>query len=166
MYVMKLPVLLMLCFWLVACASGNKSVVGGYLGLDTDVSVEFIVDADGNPDEQGLGSPLFVRMYELKNSTMMTKADFIDLYENDKKTIGTDLVGEVHRFKRLTPGENRIEKFVLSEETQYIALYAEFLDFRDSMFKLIIPVVTNNVFINSAVVRISGNQMMLDKPTN
>lgn len=162
----KLLVLTLLCFGLVACASGNKSVVGGYLGLDTDVSIRFIVDSDSNPDELGAGSPLFVRMYELKNQKMMLKADFIDLYEQDTKTIGADLVGEVHRLKRFRPGEDRVEKFVLDEKTKYIALYAEFSRFKDSKFKLVIPVVANNVFINTAVIRISGNQMILDQPTN
>ncbi|NNE62593.1 MAG: type VI secretion system lipoprotein TssJ [Gammaproteobacteria bacterium] len=159
-------ILAMACLWLVACASGNKSVVGGYFGLDTDVSIEFLVEADSNPDELGIGSPLFVRMYELKNAKMMQKADFIDLYEQDEKTIGADLVGDVHRLKRFKPGEDRVEKFVLGGETKYIALYAEFLQFKDSKFKLVIPVVANNVFINTAVIRISGNQMLLHQPVN
>ncbi|MCP4430341.1 MAG: type VI secretion system lipoprotein TssJ [Gammaproteobacteria bacterium] len=163
---MKLLGISLMSLWLCSCASGNKSVVGGYLGLDTDVSIEFVVDADSNPDELGIGSPLFVRMYELKNSKMMQKADFIDLYEQDIKTIGADLVGEVHRLKRLKPGENRVEKFVLDKKTQYIALYAEFLEFKDSKYKLIIPVVSNNVFINTAVIRISGNQMLLEQSAN
>ncbi len=60
---------------LVGCAS-NKSVVGGYLELDTDISIEFIVDSDSNPDELDIGSPLFVRMYELKSEKMMNKAEF------------------------------------------------------------------------------------------
>lgn len=154
------------CFGLIACATGNKSVVGGYLGLDTDVSIQFLVDSDSNPDELGIGSPLFVRMYELKSQEIMRKADFIDLYEQDAKTLGADLVGEVRRLKRFTPGEDRIEKFVLNEDTKYIALYAEFSSFKDSQFKLVIPVVTNNVFINKAIIRISGNQMILDQPTN
>lgn len=162
----KLLALTVACYWLVACASGNKSVVGGYFGLDTDVSIEFLVDADSNPDELGVGSPLFVRMYELSNPKMIQKADFIDLYEQDEKTIGADLVGDVHRLKRFKPGEGRVEKFVLDEKTKYIALYAEFLQFKDSKFKLVIPVVANNVFINTAVIRISGNQMLLHQPVN
>lgn len=162
----KLLALTAACLWLAACASGNKSVVGGYLGLDTDVSIRFLVDSDSNPDEFGVGSPLFVRMYELKNQKMMQKADFIDLYEQDVKTIGADLVGEVHRLKHFKPGEDRLEKFVLDKETKYIALYAEFLQFKDSKFKLVIPVVANNVFINTAIIRISGNQMLLDQPVN
>lgn len=150
---------------LIGCAS-NKSVVGGYLELDTDISIEFIVDADSNPDELDIGSPLFVRMYELKSAKMMNKADFIDLYENDKQTIGADMVGDVHRLKRLKPGENRTEQFVLDQKTQFIALYAEFLNFQDSKYKLVIPVVINNVFQNKAIIRISGNTMLLNQPAN
>ncbi len=150
---------------LAGCAS-NKSVVGGYLELDTDITIEFLIDADSNPDELNIGSPLFVRMYELKNAKMMNKADFIDLYENDKKTIGADLVGEVHRLKRFKPGENRTEHFVLDQNTQFIALYAEFLNFQNSKFKLVIPVVINNVFRNKAIIRVSGNTMFLSQAAN
>lgn len=150
---------------LVGCQS-DKSLVGGYFNLDTDLKMEFIVEAGINPDEQGVGSPLFLRMYQLKSTSMIEKADFIDLYEQDKKTLGADLVGEVQRLNRFKPGENRIEQFVLDQKTKYVALYAEFLDFKDSQFKLVIPVVTNNVFKNSAVIRISGNEILLNGASN
>jgi len=159
-YLSKLSFIVAISFVLLSCQS-NKSLVGGYLDLDTDITINFIVDSDSNPDEAGVGSPLFVRMYELKASKMMQKADFIDLYEQDKKTLGADMVGDVHRFKRFKPGENRTENFVLGQETQFIALYAEFLDFQESKFKLVIPVVVNNVFKNSIAVRISGNELAL-----
>ncbi len=150
---------------LAGCQS-DKSLVGGYFNLDTDLKMEFIVEAGINPDEQGVGSPLFLRMYQLKSSSMIDKADFIDLYEQDKKTLGADLVGEVQRLNRFKPGENRIELFVLDQKTKYVALYAEFLDFKESKFKLVIPVVTNNVFRNSAVIRISGNEILLNDASN
>lgn len=139
----------------------NKSMVGGLLNLDTDLKINFVVDGDINPDEQGQASPLFVRLYELKSTKMITKADFIDLFEQDKTTLGSDMIGDVHRLKRFKPGENRTERFVLDENTQYVALYAEFFDFKDSNFKLVVPVVTNNVFRNSAVIGISGNSITL-----
>jgi type VI secretion system protein VasD len=146
---------------LLAGCQSNKSLVGGYFEFDTDIEINFVIDADINPDEQGIPSPLFVRMYELKSTKMMKKADFISLYEKDKATLGADLVGEVHNLKRFKPGENRADDFVLDKKTQYVALYAEFLEFKDSKFKLVIPVVANNVFRNSVVIRISENQMSL-----
>jgi len=50
-----------------ACQSMNGAV-GGYFGLDTDLRIDFKVDADINPDELGKASPLFIRMYELQSS--------------------------------------------------------------------------------------------------
>lgn len=152
---------LLICIGLQGGCQSNKSMVGGLLNLDTDLKLNFVVDADINPDEQGQASPLFVRLYELKSTKMITKADFIDLFEQDKTLLGADLVGDVHRLKRFKPGEDRTEQFVLDKQTQYVALYAEFFDFKDSNFKLVVPVVTNNVFRNSAVIGISGNSIML-----
>ena len=157
---LSLAIFLLLLGLLNACQS-NKSVVGGLLDFDTDLKINFVVDADINPDEQGVASPLFVRMYQLKSPKQMTKADFIDLHERDKVTLGADMIGDVHRLKHFKPGEDRVELFVLDQKTQYVALYAEFLDFKDSKFKLVVPVVINNVFRNTAVVGISGNQMSL-----
>lgn len=147
--------------FLIGCQS-DKSTVGGYLSLDTDLTIEFLVDSDINPDELGTASPLFIRMYELKSRKMIKKADFIDIYEQDKKALGPDMI-TAHKLKRFTPGESRIEQFVLDPKTRYVALYAEFLNFRESKFKLVVPVVANNVFRNSAKIQVSGNEIILVK---
>lgn len=143
-----------------ACQSMNGAV-GGYFGLDTDLQVDFIVDADINPDELGKASPLFIRMYELQSKKMIKKADFIELYERDKEILGADMTAR-HKLKHFKPGEKRTEHFVLSPETRYVTLYGEFLDFKDSKYKLIIPVVANNVFRNSVVIRVSGNELIFE----
>lgn len=145
---------------LAGCQSMN-SAVGGYFDLDTDLQIDFQVDADINPDESGKASPLFIRMYELSSSKMMKRADFIGIYERDKEVLGSDLVA-VHKLKRLIPGEGRTEHFVLDKKTNYVALYAEFLDFKEAKYKLIIPVVANNVFRNSVVIKITGNKLIFD----
>jgi len=114
------------------------------------------------PDELGKASPLFIRMYQLKAKKMMKKADFIELYERDKEMLGADLVS-THKLKRFKPGESRAEPFVLNKETRYVALYAEFFNFRESRYKLIIPVVANNVFRNSVTIRVTGNGLVFDE---
>jgi len=101
-------------------------------------------------------------MYELASDKMMKKADFIEIYERDKEVLGADMVA-VHKLKRLKPGESRTEHFVLDKKTNYVALYAEFLEFKDSKYKLIIPVVANNVIRNKAVIRVSGNDLVFDE---
>lgn len=158
----SLPVFVFLMITGLSSCQSNKSYVGEYFDLDTDLKIEFLVDSDINQDELGVASPLFIRMYELKSDKMMKKADFIDIYEKDKETLGADLVGEVHKLKRFTPGQNRVEQFVLEKNTQYVGLYAEFFDFKESRFKLIFPVVSNNVFRNAIKVRVSANQILFD----
>ena len=146
---------------LTACQAVNSSV-GGYFDLDTDIRIELLVDADINPDELGVASPLFIRLYELSSNKMMRRADFIEIYERDKEVLGADMIA-VHKLKRLKPGENRTEHFVLDKKTNYVALYAEFLQFKESKYKLIIPVVSNNVFRDSVVIRVSGNELIFDE---
>lgn len=160
--IFKLSIIFISFGFLTACQSMNAAV-GGYLGLDTDLEIQFIVDADINPDELDKASPLFIRMYELKTKKMMKKADFIEIYERDKEVLGADLINS-HKLKRFKPGENRTEHFVLDEKTHYVALYAEFLEFKESKYKLIIPVVANNVVRNTVIIRVSGNKLIFDQP--
>jgi type VI secretion system protein VasD len=161
-HIFKVTLMTILLIGLSACQSMNGAV-GGYFGLDTDLQIDFQVDADINPDELGKASPLFIRMYELQAKKMMKKADFIEIYERDKEVLGADLVTS-HKLKHFKPGKSRVEHFVLSPKTRYVALYGEFLEFKDSKFKLIIPVVANNVFRNSVIIRVSGNELIFDLP--
>lgn len=161
---LKIAVLLMMTVALSSCQSMN-SAVGGYLGLDTNLKIEFVMDSDINPDERKTPSPLFIRMYELKATKMIRRADFIEIYERDKEVLGADMVA-VHKLRHFEPGEGRAEHFVLHKDTNYVVLYGEFLKFKDAKYKLIIPVVANNVFRDSVVIRVSGNELIFDEGFN
>lgn len=139
------------------CTSG-RSKVGGFLKLDTDVKLTFLVDSDINPDEGGRPSPLYVRLYALKSPKLFKDADFIELFERDKEVLGADLVGrqELEPFK---PGEDRVEELVVEAGTRYVGLYAEFLQYENADYKAIFPVVENNIVSSSAEVRLTGNTM-------
>jgi type VI secretion system protein VasD len=141
-----------------ACSSINSSV-GGFFNMDTDLEIKFKVDADVNPDDDKKPSPLFVRMYQLKSKKMFKRANFIDLYEKDKDVLGADMISK-QKLRRIKPGENRKEQFVLDKKTNFIGLYAEFLDFKKSSYKLIIPVVPTNVVGTSEEVLIAGNKII------
>ncbi len=146
---------------LAACSSMN-SKVGGMLNLDTDLKLEFIVDSNINPDDNANPSPLFVRMYELKSRQKFDKADFIDLFERDKAVLGDSLIAR-HKLRRFAPGESREETLLLDANTRYIGLYAEFLQYKNSKFSVVIPVEPHNVIRNSAVVRIVENTIRVTK---
>ena len=141
-----------------SCSSINSSV-GGFFNMDTDLEIKFKVDADVNPDDDKKPSPLFVRMYQLKSAKMFNKANFIDLYEKDKDVLGADMISK-QKLHRIKPGESRSESFVLNKEANYIGLYAEFLQYKNSSFKLLIPVVPTNVIGTSEEVLIAGNKLV------
>ena len=127
--------------------------------MDTDLEINFKVDADINPDDDKKPSPLFVRMYQLKTTKMFKRANFIDLYERDKEVLGADMISK-QKLRRMKPGENRDEQFVLDKNTRFIGLYAEFLDYKKSSYKLLIPVVPTNVVGTSEDILIAGNKLI------
>jgi type VI secretion system protein VasD len=144
---------------LTACSTVN-SKVGGFFKMDTDLALTFIADADINPDDRKRPSPVFLRMYELKSTKQFEKSNFIDLYERDAETLGADMVAK-QTLKRLKPGEERKDKFVLKPETRYVGLFGEFLQYKDAKFKVIVPITTTNVIASSAVVHLSGNTLRI-----
>lgn len=159
--VMRVMLSTVLLIALSACSTMNTKI-GGLLNLDTDLDLTFKADADINPDENNLPSPLFIRMYELKSDKQFKKADFIDIYERDKEVLGSDMIGK-QRLKRLIPGETREKDFVLDPQTRFVGLYAEFQKYRNSSFKIIIPIEPTNVIASSSVVHVYGNTLSVSK---
>ena len=146
-----------------ACSSLNTKV-GGVFKLDTDLHLTFKADADINPDDKKRPSPLFLRMYELKSTKQFDKANFIDLFERDSEVLGADLVAK-QTLKRLKPGDERTDKFVLKPETRFVALFAEYLQYKDAKFKVVIPIAPTNVFASSGTVYLYGNTLSKTRET-
>lgn len=145
--------------FLFGCTKLNSGA-GGLLNLKTDLTIDFKVGTNINPDENGNASPVFVRMYELKDTEGFLKANFIDLYEKDEEILAKSLIAK-KELSRFVPGQPRSEKFVLNEETQFVALYAEFFKYKDSNHKVIFPITSKNIIRNTANVTINGNALSL-----
>lgn len=147
-----------------SCTKVNSGV-GGVLKLDTDLKVVFNSTRFVNPDENEKSSPVFVRMYELASLSTIQSARFIDLYEDDKKTLAGDFITR-HELQRFVPGESRTETFVLDENTRFVAFFAEFYDYKDSVYKIHFPVTNKNIFRNSVTIKINGNELILATQKN
>jgi len=157
----KLLTIVAVALTLASCTSVN-SKVGGLLDLDTDLKLRFVVDDSVNPDDNKVSSPLIVRMYELKSTKAFENANFIDLYERDSEILGKTMITE-QALKPIQPSENRTAKFVLSKGTKYIGLYAEFLQYENAKYKVIIPVAETNVVSSTAKVQLTENKMIILK---
>ena len=147
-----------------ACTALNTKI-GGVFSLDTDLKLSFHAVAVINRDDKKRPSPLFLRMYELKSTKQFEKANFIDLFERDSEVLGADLVAK-QTLKRLTPGDERSDNFVLKPETRYVGLFAEFLQYKDAKFKILIPIAPTNVFASSGTVYIYGNTISKVRETS
>ena len=157
----KLAALAAVVLTLASCTSVNTKV-GGLLDLDTDLQLSFVVDKSLNPDDSKVSSPVIVRMYELKSTKAFENANFIDLYERDSEVLGKTMITE-QSLKPIQPSEGRTAKFVLSKGTKYIGLYAEFLQYEDAKYKVIIPVAQTNVVSSTAKVQLTENKMIVLK---
>ena len=146
---------------LASCTSVN-SKVGGFLDLDTDLQLSFVVDKSVNPDDSKVSSPLIIRMYELKSTKAFENANFIDLYERDSEVLGKTMITQ-QSLKPIQPSEDSTARFVLSKGTKYIGLYAEFLQYEDAKYKVIIPVAETNVVSSTAKVQLFENKMIVLK---
>lgn len=130
------------------------------LGLDTDVRITFDVGLEINPDEKHSPSPLYIRFYELGSDQRFSKADFLEIYQNDEQLLGDDLLvrRELSAFR---PGGSREERFVVSPDTRYVALFAEFYQYRNTRYKVIFPVTPHNIIGDSVRVQIQGAKMQI-----
>lgn len=151
----------LLIFAVGACSS-SKSRVGGVLNLDTDLKLTLKVASDINPDDNNRPSPVFIRFYQLKSTTAFDKADFIDIYEQDKEILGGDIINK-QTLKPLVPGETRTERLLLEPGTRAVAIYAEFSQYAGSTYKVTFPVTENNIIRNAETVEISGRTLSLIK---
>ncbi len=151
-------VLLAIVTLTLAGCSSRESKVGGMLNLQTDLTLTLEAAQAINPDVQDSPSPVFLRVYELSSKEAFAQADFIELYERDKSALGDTLV-QRRELPRLVPGESRSHKLVLDSSTRYVGVLAEFFQFEDSVYKVVVPVTARNVFRDTLEVRVSGNQL-------
>ena len=144
-----------------SCSTVNSGF-GGVLNLDTNVTLKLMVESDINPDERGTPSPLYVRFYQLKDKKLFERSDFVQLFDKDEEILGADFIAR-QKLKLIQPGQSRDEKFVLEEGVNYIGIYAEFNNYKDAAYKLVIPVTSDNVIRDVVKVNISDNRLRLIK---
>ncbi|MCC8955317.1 type VI secretion system lipoprotein TssJ [Bradyrhizobium sp. Pear77] len=123
------------------------SVVGGALlmaaaatNCSTDKTskttpIKFVIEADElvNPNAHGKPSPVVVRIYELKSTTTFTQAQFFELFDDDTKRLGPDLVAK--REVELTPGDKVDFERDTPIETRNVGVIAGFRAGNDAQWR-------------------------------
>ena len=147
-------VLLMGLLGITACSN-----VASVLNLDSDLELKIIAKDDMNPDESEMASPLVIRLYELKDKKKFEGLEFYDIYQNDKKLLGKNMI-EKHVLKHFVPDTKRQQQIVLNKKTKYIALFAEFSQYKDSNFRAVIEIDPH--FDKKVEVVLTGTTLQVD----
>lgn len=138
-------------------------------GCATDKGVkttplQFTVQADQgvNPDASGQPSPVVVRIYELKSTTQFNQAQFFDLFDNDSKVLGADLIAK--REFELKPGDNIEFKRDTPIDTRYIGVIAGFRLGDDAQWRATVEIKPDDN--NRIVVKVTAQAISVQDQTS
>lgn len=125
-----------------SAVSGALLVAAATVSCSTDkglktTPIKFVIQADQlvNPNVEGEPSPIVVRIYELKSTTNFAQAQFFELFDNDAKRLGPDLVAK--REMELTPGGKAEFERNTPLETRNIGVIAGFRIGEDAQWRSI-----------------------------
>jgi type VI secretion system protein VasD len=128
----------------------------------TPTKIELRIEAAGdvNPNAQGKGSPVLLRVYELKGLAAFNAADYFALSEKDQTALGADLARKQELMLR--PGEKKTLMLQPEDAASYIAAYAGFRSLNAARWRVSapIPAHASSVF----ELKLVGTQMSLTTP--
>ncbi|MDQ0314296.1 type VI secretion system lipoprotein TssJ [Amorphus orientalis] len=150
-----LAVLMALSVVLAGCGGGlfKKS--------PTTLNITMSANAQLNPNVDDEPSPVVVRIYELKSAQSFNQAEFFQLYDDDTKTLGPDLVAKTEY--EIAPGTTKKIKKTTPDETAYIAVLAGFRDIDSATWRASAAVTKNKenivtVTLTSLAVSLSAGE--------
>jgi type VI secretion system protein VasD len=98
-----------------------------------------VATAQINPDARKRPSPVVVRVFELKTSTLFEQADFVSLFEKEQAVLGAELVSREEFVLR--PGETKPLTKPLAPETKFIGVMVAFRELERARWRVVVPVV-------------------------
>ena len=130
----KTLVLLSATVLLGACAAlGGSDAPPAKEPAKLEISIS--ADTEVNQNVAGRGSPVLLRVYELKSDIAFQDADYFALQNTDKAVLGADLLA-VDQFI-LRPGETRKITRKSNPETMAIGIFAGYRDLPNSTWRVI-----------------------------
>ena len=120
----------------IACAALVLTACASKPAKPVQTKAILVTSADVNPDSTGRPSPIVVRIYQLRSDTEFNRADFFTLYEKDKETLGSSLIGRDE--KTLFPGQRLESDLPLSSEARFVGVIAGFRDLSRSRWRALI----------------------------
>lgn len=128
----------------------------------TKLSLDITASGTLNPNSENQPSPVVLRVYELKTPDGFNGAGFFDLFDNDTKTLGGDLLGK--REFEIAPGQKTSYNNQISPESQYVGILAGYRDVDNATWRTTAPVEAETT--NSFIVRLEQLAVSLSQPSS
>ena len=148
--------LFLLAIFLLGCA-GDPPIEEPPLP-PTLVDLQINPAADLNADINGNGAPVMLRIYELREQSNFKSSDFFALFNDDKATLGADLVRKQELL--LQPGEAKKLNIQPDDDVRALGLFAGFRQLDTAQWRAIAQFKAHQT--TSFVVTLKNNQMTLE----
>lgn len=148
----RLPRRCVLALGLLATACGGPS--------PTTVSVKVIATPQVNPNSDNQPSPTVVRFYYLKSADTFNGATFFDIYDNDAKVLGADMLGR--KEIEVIPGAVTTVDISAPPETPILGVIAGYRDLQNATWRGTWPLSAGDS--NTVVLTLEARALTLAKP--
>jgi len=126
----------------------------------TKVELHIEAASDANPNVEGRGSPVLMRIYELKGLAAFNAADYFALNEKDQAALGADLVRKQEFMLR--PGEKKSLLLQPEDASGFFAAFAGFRNLGSARWRVSAPIPSHATSIFE--LKLKGAQMDLTAP--
>ena len=126
----------------------------------TTVEMTITASASINPNSTSEPSPVVLRIYQLRSDSVFHAAEFADIFYDDRKVLGGDLLGQ--KEFDLKPGAEVVYNDTISPETRYIGVIAGFRAIGSATWRVIGPVVPETG--NTLIVNVDTLSIALRRP--
>ncbi len=126
----------------------------------TKIELHIEAAKDVNPNVEGKGSPVLLRIYELKGLTGFNAADYFALNEKDQAALGADLARKQELMLR--PGEKKTLLLQPEDAAGFFAAYAGFRSLGSARWRVSAPIPPHATSVFE--LKLGGSQMVLTTP--
>lgn len=143
-----------------ALVTSNCATPGPPAQVVTPTEIVIRADANINPNETGVPSPVVIKLYDLKTQNNFMNAGFFELLDNDVTTIGPELLSKQEL--EITPGTEKKVEHQITGDVKYLGVIAGFRDINAAQWRAIVDVVPGKtnyflVTVTSLAVTITLN---------
>jgi type VI secretion system protein VasD len=128
----------------------------------TTLSLQLNNAQNTNPDVEGKGSPVLLRVYELKDQTNFNGADFFALFDKDKTVLAGDLVRKQEFL--LKPGEAKTLQIEPGADTRFVGFFAAFRQLDNAQWRVVTPLNLHQV--NNLILKLDKNELAVTVQPN